>query len=138
MEEKIKYLEFIQMIISRLNQNSFQIKGWMITIVSGLLALAANSNNRFYILIAILPVSAFWGLDAFYLQEERKFRGLYSDVAKMDYTDIKISNFDLSIVEYKGGNYSYLASLFSKSIMWIYLIINVVLIIIFVMLCCAK
>lgn len=138
MEEKIKYLEFIQMIISRLNQNSFQIKGWMITIVSGLLALAANSNNRFYILIAILPVSAFWGLDAFYLQEERKFRGLYSDVAKIDYTDIKISNFDLSIVEYKGGNYSYLASLFSKSIMWIYLIINVVLIIIFVMLCCAK
>ena len=126
------------MIISRLNQNSFQIKGWMITIVSGLLALAANSNNRFYILIAILPVSAFWGLDAFYLQEERKFRGLYSDVAKTDYTDIKISNFDLSIVEYKGGNYSYLASLFSKSIMWIYLIINVVLIIIFVMLCCAK
>lgn len=138
MEQKIKYLEFIQMIISRLNQNSFQIKGWMITIVSGLLALAANSNNRFYILIAILPVSAFWGLDAFYLQEERKFRGLYSDVAKIDYTDIKISNFDLSIVEYKGGNYSYLASLFSKSIMWIYLIINVVLIIIFVMLCCAK
>lgn len=69
MEEKIKYLEFIQMIISRLNQNSFQIKGWMITIVSGLLALAANSNNRFYILIAILPVSAFWGLDAFYLQK---------------------------------------------------------------------
>ena len=138
MEDKIKYLEFIQMIISRLNQTSFQIKGWMITIVSGLLALAANSNNRFYILIAILPVSAFWGLDAFYLQEERKFRGLYSDVAKIDYTDIKISNFDLSIVEYKGGNYSYLASLFSKSIMWIYLIINVVLIIIFVMLCCAK
>ena len=133
MEDKVKYLEFIQMIISRLNQNSFQIKGWMITIVSGLLALAANSNNRFYILIAILPVSAFWGLDAFYLQEERKFRGLYSDVAKMVYTDIKISNFDLSIVEYKGGNYSYLASLFSKSIMWIYLIINVVLIIIFVM-----
>lgn len=132
MENKIKYLEFIQMIISRLNQNSFQIKGWMITIVSGLLALAANSNNRFYILIAILPVCAFWGLDAFYLQEERKFRGLYSDVAKMDYTDIKISNFDLSIAEYNAGNYSYKASLFSKSIMWMYLIINVVLIIIFV------
>ena len=34
MENKIKHLEFIQSTITRMNQNSFQIKGWMITFVS--------------------------------------------------------------------------------------------------------
>ena len=43
MENKIKHLEFIQSTITRMNQNSFQIKGWMITLVSALLALYASS-----------------------------------------------------------------------------------------------
>lgn len=33
-KEKIKHLEFIQNIINRMNLNSFQIKEWMIMIVS--------------------------------------------------------------------------------------------------------
>ena len=78
--EKIKHLEFIQDIITRMNKNSFQLKGWMITIVSALLALYGSSNNDIYIWIAIAPTNIFWLLDAYYLQQERKFRGLYNDV----------------------------------------------------------
>ena len=55
MENKIKHLEFIQSTITRMNQNSFQIKGWMITLVSALLALYASSERVVYILIAIVP-----------------------------------------------------------------------------------
>ena len=53
MENKIKHLEFIQTVITRMNQNSFQIKGWMITIVSALLALYASSGKQIYILVKI-------------------------------------------------------------------------------------
>ena len=80
MEEKIKHLEFIQNIITRMNSNSFTIKGWMITIVSALLALYANSSNEMFMFIAIVPTLIFWLLDAFYLTQERIFRCLYNDV----------------------------------------------------------
>ena len=39
LEEKLKHLEFIQNAINRMNANSFQIKGWMITITAALLAI---------------------------------------------------------------------------------------------------
>lgn len=80
MEEKIKHLEFIQNIITRMNSNSFAIKGWMVTIVSALLALYANSNNEIFMFIAIVPTFIFWLLDAFYLAQEYRFRCLYDDV----------------------------------------------------------
>lgn len=38
-EHNIKHLEFIQTNINRMNQNSLQMKGWAITIVSALLAI---------------------------------------------------------------------------------------------------
>lgn len=78
--DKIKHLEFIQNIITRMNSNSFTIKGWMITIVSALLALYANSSNEIFMFIAIVPAFIFWLLDAFYLTQERIFRCLYNDV----------------------------------------------------------
>ncbi len=45
MERKIKHLEFIQIVISRMNSNSFLIKGWTITLMSALFALAAKDTN---------------------------------------------------------------------------------------------
>ena len=33
-ENKLKHLEFIQNIITRMNSNSFVIKGWSITLVT--------------------------------------------------------------------------------------------------------
>lgn len=81
--EEVKHLEFIQGVINRMGSNSFQMKGWMITIVSALLALYSGSSNKSFLLFAILPTLLFWYLDSYYLQQERKFRGLYNDVAKV-------------------------------------------------------
>ena len=128
MEEKsIKHLEFIQNIIERMNKNSFQIKGWTITIVSALLMLYANSNNSVYIIVAIMPTILFWSLDAYYLQQERKFRGLYNDIIdnKRD-----IGLFKMSIQNYKKGKYSYWKILFSKTVCFLYICIIVCLIVI--------
>ena len=80
-EYKVKHLEFIQNVITRMNTNSFQIKEWAVTITSALLAIFAAKSNPYFIATAILPVCIFWFLDSYYLTQERKFRGLYNDVA---------------------------------------------------------
>ena len=79
-EQRIKHLEMIQSVVSRLASNSFALKGWSITVVSALLALAAKDANERYALLALFPVACFWGLDAYYLWQERLFRALYAAV----------------------------------------------------------
>lgn len=121
-ENKIKHLEFIQATITRMNQNSFQIKGWMITIVSALLALYASSENAIYISIAVVPVVIFWMLDAYYLQQERKFRGVYNDVVGLSPDDNKVAikDFEMPIQKYQCGKYCYFNVLISKTILPLY------------------
>ena len=127
MENKIKHLEFIQSTITRMNQNSFQIKGWMITLVSALLALYASSEKVVYILIAIVPAIVFWFLDAYYLQQERRFRGVYNDVAGLspDNSRINVREFEMPIQKYQCGKYCYFNVLFSKTIFPLYGIVIV-------------
>ncbi|MEO2616350.1 hypothetical protein, partial [Blautia wexlerae] len=127
MDNKIKHLEFIQSTITRMNQNSFQIKGWMITIVSALLALYARSEKKLYIFIAIVPAIVFWFLDAYYLQQERRFRGVYNDVADLstENSRVNVREFEMPIQKYKGGKYCYFRILFSKTIFPLYGIVIV-------------
>ncbi len=131
MDNKIKHLEFIQSTITRMNQNSFQIKGWMITIVSALLALYARSEKKLYIFIAIVPAIVFWFLDAYYLQQERRFRGVYNDVADLSTENnrVNVREFEMPIQKYKGGKYCYFRVLFSKTIFPLYGIVIVGLVI---------
>lgn len=124
--EEIQHLEFIQNIINRMNSNSFQIKEWMITVVSALLALYASSSNETYIFVAIVPTLMFWFLDAYYLQQERKFRAVYNDVLA---DKSKIPLFTMPIQNYISGRYSYWGTLFSKTIGWFYGVVVVLLII---------
>ena len=133
---KIKHLEFIQATITRMNQNSFQIKGWMITIVSALLALYANSKNVMYIFIAVVPVIVFWMLDAYYLQQERKFRGIYNDVAGISSEDsnIVIKDFEMPIQKYQCGQYCYFNVLISKTILPLYGFIVIGLVVAYILL----
>lgn len=136
MENKIKHLEFIQSTITRMNQNSFQIKGWMITLVSALLALYASSERVVYILIAIVPAAVFWFLDAYYLQQERRFRGVYNDVAGLSPDDsrINVREFEMPIQKYQCGKYCYFNVLFSRTIFPLYGIVIVGLVIAFALL----
>jgi len=95
--DKLKHLEFIQNVITRMNTNSFQIKGWAITIVSATLALYASTKNECFILVGIFPSLIFWFLDANYLTQERRFRSLYTDVAGITkyHSDLKLFTMDI-------------------------------------------
>ena len=110
-DKKIKHLEFIQSNISRMNQCSFQMKGWMIAIVSALLALYASSINsetgkgtNMFLFVAIIPTIIFWSLDSYYLQQERKFRGIYNDLLD---SKKEILEFSMPLNKYKGGKYNW-------------------------------
>ena len=128
-EQKIKHLEMIQGIITRMNQNSFMLKGWMITIVSALLAIYADKGNIGYLIVSIFPILVFWFLDAYYLQQERKFRGIYSDI--VEGKDLPL--FKMSIGEYnkkKDCKYSYCDVFWSKTIAGLYCTILVFIVLI--------
>lgn len=76
-----EHLGYIQNIISRMANNSFLIKGWTITLISLLFILAVSGKpNIWFLILSLLPIICFWGLDSYYLRQERLFRELYNDV----------------------------------------------------------
>lgn len=77
MEKKLKHLEMIQAVINRMANNSFMLKGWTVTLVAGIFALASKDADKMYFLIAYIPLIIFWGLDSYYLLQERLYRSLY-------------------------------------------------------------
>jgi len=130
-EDKLKHLEFIQNIIMRMNVNSFQIKGWTVTIVSAMLAIFISSNNNYFILACLFPITIFCFLDTYYLCQERKFRGLYNDVAGTSESPKDIKLFEMQTDLYKGGEYSYWCVLRSVTIWKMYLSLAVLLVALF-------
>ena len=135
-DDKIKHLEFIQDAVSRMADNSFKMKGWMVAIVSALLAIYANNNaeNGLYILLALLPVFIFWGLDAYFLQQERIFRGIYGDVAGFSKNPETIKPFAMPLNLYtkeKDKKYSFWDVFFSPTLRWLYGPVVTVLLVIY-------
>jgi hypothetical protein len=80
MEAKLKHLEMVQGIINRMAGNSFLLKGWSVTLISALFALATNDSNPLFFYLAYFPCLAFWSLDGYFLWQERMYRKLYQDV----------------------------------------------------------
>ena len=91
MENKTKHLEMIQGVINRLSTNSFLLKGWSVVLISALFALSAADANRAFIFLAYIPAIIFWGLDGYFLWEERKYRKLYDLVRERDDAEIDFS-----------------------------------------------
>ena len=123
---KMKHLEFLQNIITRMNSNSFQIKTFTITIVSALLVVFASNKNEFFIAISIFAVLLFWFLDSYYLQQERKFRGIYNNISGLQ-NDMVIKDFEMPIHKFIGGQFNYWKVFFSITILLFYGIIIVIL-----------
>jgi hypothetical protein len=131
MEQKIKHLEFIQSVVNRMAANSFLIKGWCITLVSALFALAANGANDKYIIIAFIPVPVFWILDSYYLWQERLFRAMYDQIRVKEENLI---DFSMDTSSYSGGRNTRLKSFFSFTLCIFYIsLIMTMMIIIFLL-----
>jgi len=92
MSAKHKHLDFIQAAINRMAGNSFLLKGWSITLIVAIFALASGRESKvFLVLISLLPALMFWGLDGFFLHQERLFRALYDKVRLLSENEIDFS-----------------------------------------------
>ena len=140
MKANEKHLEFLQNNISRMNQCSFQMKGWAITIVSALIAVyvATLSNecggNKLYIFVAIAPVVLFWILDSLYLAKERKFIAIYDDVISQENYGVKVKEFEMPLNKYKGWRFSVFKAFISPSeiIMYGSIVVGLILLGVFI------
>lgn len=78
-----KQLEFIQVVIFRHARTSFVLKGWSITVVTVVFLLAVRGpDSAKAMAVGLLPAAMFWGLDAYYLWQERQYRALYDHVRR--------------------------------------------------------
>ncbi len=126
MENKIKHLELIQNLITRMASNSFLLKGWTVTIVSAIFVLAQKDSNNLFLLVAIFPIIAFWMLDSFFLRQERLFRRLYDQVRKLDEVNI---DFSMDTSGYEKSVQNWPRTAFSKTLLIFY---GVVIIAVFI------
>ena len=78
----------IEAIIERMAKNSFQLTGWSMTLIALVGAISAQGSDKRFILLAFIPILGFWILDSFYLQQERKYKQLYKNVAEQDESQI--------------------------------------------------
>ncbi|HIF9205526.1 TPA: hypothetical protein ACX6S8_003937 [Photobacterium damselae] len=113
-EQKIAHLTFIQGVINRMGQNSFLLKGWSITVVAALFALAAQGANKQFVLIAYFPALMFWLLDGYFLYQERLFRKLYE---KVSYNEIPSDNFTLNTSSVRNEVSHYGSAILSKTLL---------------------
>jgi hypothetical protein len=66
-----------------------------------------------------------WILGAYYLQRERKFRGIYNDVAGLKNINV-VKAYEMPTCKYttkKDKKFGLLRILFSKTILWFYFLI---------------
>jgi hypothetical protein len=113
LEAMIRHLEMIQTIISRMAGNSFLLKGWSVTLVAALFALAAKDSNPLFLFVAYVPCICFWALDGYFLRQERLFRRLYDHVRKFDDTAI---DFSMDTTLFKADVQGWLRTMFSITI----------------------
>ena len=120
MDKKLKHLEMVQSVINRMANNSFMLKGWAVTLVAGIFALAGKDTDKLYFLVAYVPVIVFWGLDAYYLLQERLYRSLYDKVRQTEKDNIDFS-LKATTEEFGGNKNCYCSCLLSTTELWFYL-----------------
>ena len=87
-ERKIRHLEMIQGVVSRLASNSFSIRRWSTVLVAALVVAAFTADAPEVAFIGSAAVIGHWLLDSYYLWQERRFRGLYDQVRGLDPEDV--------------------------------------------------
>ncbi len=100
MEKKLKHLELIQGVISRMAGNLFYLRGWVVTIIAGMLVLLTQLNgSKFQIVFLCVVIVLFWSYDGYFLALERMYRDLYNKVRKMSEEEV---DFSMDVSEFKG------------------------------------
>lgn len=135
-ENEAQHRLFVHNIINRLNNNSFHIKAIMITIAGAFLAIYGSTSKEIFIVVPCPLIFIFWLLDSYYLQQEKKFRGIYNDICDLVPKKKKKTTklFEINPKIYKGWKYSFFKSMFSSSLVLLYLALILLLLLIYLLL----
>lgn len=106
------YLTIIQTNIGRLATTSFLIKGWSVTLVAAIFALAAKDSNSAFVLIAYFPAIMFWLLDGYFLGMERRFVSMYNAASSGG-----LNNFEVQPHNFTSKRASMIGACFSRTIL---------------------
>lgn len=75
---RLKYLGIIQSVVTRMAANEFTTRKWSVALGSALIGWTVSRNAYpKHALVAAIPSSCFWLLDAYYLSQERCFRYIF-------------------------------------------------------------
>ena len=81
-----KEIDLIQSCINMQSRNSFIVKGWMITLLTVIIALLPKTFDiRLLCILGIVITLCFWYLDGFFLKTEKLYRWKYEWVIKNRY-----------------------------------------------------
>ena len=92
------------------------------------MAVYASTKVHYFLLAGLFPTVMFWFLDAYYLNQARRFRGLYDDVADVVDKPREVKPFEMRPGLYVGGEYSYRSAFFSRTILVMYVPLALILV----------
>lgn len=79
-DDERQYLQMMQSNIERMANNSANCKTWLVTLLTGFMAISCGFESlHWWLLLAAVPIAMFWYLDGFYLSLERKMRNRQKD-----------------------------------------------------------
>ena len=130
MNDRQKHLEFIQGVINRLATASFRLKGWAVVLVTALSVLMREELGGLAP-IALVPVLIFWGLDGYFLWQERLFRALYDHVRVLQEGSV---DFSMNVSAFRNGwKQTWIGSILSITLIMFYgaLIVAIAVVLLF-------
>ena len=71
-----------------MGRNSFTIKAGSLTVLAALLAVSLGISSWWVAAFGTIPITMLWGLDAYFVRQERIFRRLYDTVRLRTAPDI--------------------------------------------------
>lgn len=118
---RIAHLTMLQGVISRMWANSFSLKALSAAFGSAIVAVigTADQLSPYYGALALIPIVAFWLMDAKYLRIERAYRILFDHVREGK----KIEIYSLDASPFMKDTASVLRIAVTWSTMWFYVAI---------------
>lgn len=89
----------LQSIIARMGNNSFIVKGWTLTLTVA--SFWVEELLSVQVLVAIIPVFAFWCLDSYFLRTETLFRMRYETLVTGGLSKDELMTLDIKLWEKK-------------------------------------
>lgn len=77
---RLKHLDYVQSVVSRMAHASTQAKSWLLPVVTATFGYALTQRSGTVALLGIAAILLFGYMDASYLRQERAYRRLYNAV----------------------------------------------------------